>query len=326
MAHFRGDEPEIEPVGISAVPGRREPSEVRGNRNLDGHPVESRDSELWYRGPSRTGRGHPPKFISRGIRRSGYSSSAWTWKKSGLRRWRGRRRQWQLRHLAVALIGLIEASGCGCSRIQSPETLYVAADEARRHGELPDALARAEKGIQACREMRDSTWPLRFQLLKVEILLTLGRVSEVRPLLRKRPGCSASRWGELAPRQIMDQGELGGGNPGMERRRDALLGPGARSRIARRRRGALHWHRSRGCGAALLLYDFDRDFNGKLTALSGTALDLAKAQRDDYLIATAFIDLGYIRLRQISATTKPYSAVRSGGPGRCAEYSVQGQP
>ncbi len=140
--------------------------------------------------------------------------------------------------------------------------------------------------------MRDSPWPLRFQLLKVEILLTLGRVSEVRPLLESAR-VAVSRWGELAPRQIMDQGEF---------ERQSGRGEDARRLLSQ----ALDLASRAGDGAllasielrrGLLLYEFDRDFNGADSAFRH-ALDLAKAGRDDYLVATAFMDLGYIRLRQ----------------------------
>jgi CHAT domain-containing protein/Tfp pilus assembly protein PilF len=140
--------------------------------------------------------------------------------------------------------------------------------------------------------MRDSPWPWRFQLLKAEILLTLNRASDARNLLESVQ-VAVSRWRELAPRLLMDYGEVERQSGRSEDARKLL---GQALDLASRE-GDTTLVASIELRRGLLLYDSDRDFDGADGAFRH-ALDLATAQRDDYLIATAFIDLGYIRLKQ----------------------------
>ena len=128
--------------------------------------------------------------------------------------------------------------------------------------------------------------------MKAEILLTLGRAGEAEPVLNN-VRAAVSRWAELAPRLVMDQGEC---------ERQSGHGEDARKLLNQAldlasRAGDATLVASIELRRGLVLYAFDHDFNGADGAFRH-ALDLAKGQRDEYLIATAFIDLGYIRLRQ----------------------------
>jgi CHAT domain-containing protein len=178
----------------------------------------------------------------------------------------------------------------GCSP-GAPENLYDSADQARRQGDLPDALKRVEKGIQACRNTRDSAWALQFQLLKAEILLTLKHPGDAHRLLEAAAAAISHR-PELAARWLLDRSECErqSGRPQEARKL-------VNNALGRADRGddpaMLAWVELR---RGILLYDLDGDFDGADAAFLH-ASDLVSGLHDDYLTASLFIDRGYIRLK-----------------------------
>ncbi len=179
-------------------------------------------------------------------------------------------------------------NGCGLFHGEPPEILYGTAKQAWRRGELTLALERTDEGIRLCGHLRDSAWPISFQLLKAEILLTGNRRADAQTLLDKA-ALSISSSSSLKPRLLADLAEVQkqGGEPDEALR---LLGealPLARSmgdtellsRIEQRR--------------GVLVSDFK-----EADAALRRSLDLARGQHDDFLAANALVGLGYIRLKR----------------------------
>jgi CHAT domain-containing protein len=148
-----------------------------------------------------------------------------------------------------------------------------------------------DKGIQACRSATDSGCSARFELLKAEILLTLGHAEDARPILESAAR-TASQNPELVSRLLMDRAEF---ERQSDRPKEAqkLLAQ-AQDRASRLGEPVLAWIELR---IGRLTYSLDGDFNGADAAFH-RALQLATAQNDRYFIANASLDLGHIRFTQ----------------------------
>jgi CHAT domain-containing protein/tetratricopeptide (TPR) repeat protein len=206
---------------------------------------------------------------------------------SGFRRGRGCRRWGQtVRRLAAAVfLSILLLNGCGRLVQQSAERLYSAADQARRRGELTAALELTEQGIRQHRNLRDSTWSLKFHLLKTEILLTLNRTAEARPLIDRAPA-EISQSAELKPRLLVDMAELQNqlGQPEEARK---LLDQ-ARDIASHAESPLLAWIELR---RGILMTDFDES-----DAALRRSVDIATREHDQFLAASALVTRGYIRL------------------------------
>ncbi|HUJ22933.1 MAG TPA: CHAT domain-containing tetratricopeptide repeat protein [Bryobacteraceae bacterium] len=210
------------------------------------------------------------------------------WRRLGRRRKRNSAR----RLVPAFLVPIALFAGCTRVRRDSPEALYGAADQARRRGELPDALTKAKTGLDSYRDPRQSPWPAKFQLLEAEILLTLQRTAEAQPLVEGAPSW-ISLWPELKARLLVDQAELQRqfGRPDEARRLLAQAYDLASAATDLTQLARIELKRG------VLLYDQDHDFQGADSAFR-RALDFARRTGDEALAASALGNLGYIRVRE----------------------------
>jgi CHAT domain-containing protein len=205
---------------------------------------------------------------------------------SGFRRRRGGRRWgYSLRCLIAAIfVSILLLNGCGHIDSQSPEKQYRAADQARRRGELSVALELTEQGRQQYGKS-NSIWPLKFYLLKAEILLTLNRLADAQQLIDRAPA-AISQSTELKPRLLVDAAEIQR-QSGRPEEALKLLGQ-ARNLVLPTESPMLAWIELR---RGILLTDFDES-----DAALRRSVDIATREHDEFIAASALVTLGYIRL------------------------------
>ncbi len=164
--------------------------------------------------------------------------------------------------------------------------MYSRADQARRSGDLQTALQYAEEAERAYGSMRDSSWPLKFRLLRAEILLTQDRAADARNLLEKLPP-DIPQSAELNARLLMDQAEVQN-QSGQRDQARALLDKARKAASQPAAANVLAWIELR---RGQLMTDFD-----EADGAFHRALEIARGQRDEALAARALGSIGYIRM------------------------------
>jgi CHAT domain-containing protein/tetratricopeptide (TPR) repeat protein len=103
------------------------------------------------------------------------------------------------------LLLLLLLAACVRRPASDPDLIFRQATLLRQQGDLQQALTLADRGLAQFANHTNSAWYWKFRLLKVEVLLTQGNVSEASKLLQERvPGPADTP--ELQARVLLDRG------------------------------------------------------------------------------------------------------------------------
>jgi CHAT domain-containing protein/Tfp pilus assembly protein PilF len=185
-----------------------------------------------------------------------------------------------------SLLLVLLAVACGRRAALDPASIFRQATHLRERGDLPQALALADRGFGSFQNSPE--WHWRFRLLKAEVLLTQGNPEALKLLREPLPRLPDSA--DLQSRLLLDQGlaEFSVSHyPESKRLFDQSLALAASHQLQplmaeiEFRRGAARARLGDVAGSELDLLD---------------ALRLARALRDTYLEASVLGNLGFIRM------------------------------
>src|SRR5512146_1111326 len=77
--------------------------------------------------------------------------------------------------IVLIFIGFI---GCGPEAGRRPAAVYQRAESLRRAGDMPKALAEAQRGFQVWRDRPNEAWHWKFRLLAAETLISQSKYQE----------------------------------------------------------------------------------------------------------------------------------------------------
>src|SRR5579862_2887202 len=111
--------------------------------------------------------------------------------------------------LGYSRIFLLVLMTSACARrpasVSNPDSVFRLATTLRQRGDLPQALALAERGLAQFEKRDNSQWFWKFRLLKAEVLLTQGKAADGSELLQE-PLSALPDSPELKSRYLLDQG------------------------------------------------------------------------------------------------------------------------